>query len=132
MNDYRKLLEDSKEYLKTRYDLLRLELLDKLSLILGLLVFIIVALFILLAAIAYFSVALVGWMATCMPVSAACCILGGVLLIVAFVLYLMRRRLFIDPFVRMLSKTLFAPTEEDEGEISEDIVKKGEEDEGIV
>ena len=131
MNDYRKLLEDSKEYLKTRYDLLRLELLDKLSLILGLLVFIIVALFILLAAIAYFSVALVGWMATCMPVSAACCILGGVLLIVAFVLYLMRRRLFIDPFVRMLSKTLFAPTDEDE-EVTEDIVKKGEEDEGIV
>ncbi len=44
----------------------------------------------------------------------------------------MRRRLFIDPFVRTLSKTLFAPNEEDEGEISEDIVKKGEEDEGTV
>ena len=112
--DYKKLLEDSKEYLKTRYDLLRLELLDKLSLILGLLVLIIVALFILLAAIAYFSVALVGWMATCMPVSVACCILGGVLLIVLAVIYLLRRQLFIDPFVKILASSLFSPKEEDE------------------
>lgn len=112
--DYKKLLEDSKEYLKTRYDLLRLELLDKLSLILGLLVLIIVALFILLAAVAYFSVALVGWMATCMPVSVACCILGGVLLIILLVIYLLRRQLFIDPFVKLLSSSLFTPKDEDE------------------
>ncbi|MBR1808040.1 MAG: phage holin family protein [Paludibacteraceae bacterium] len=112
--DYKKLLEDSKEYLKTRYDLLRLELLDKLSLILGLLVLIIVALFILLAAIAYFSVALVGWMAACMPVSVACCILGGVLLIILLAIYLLRRQLFIDPFVKLLSSSLFTPKDEDE------------------
>ncbi|MBR1564903.1 MAG: phage holin family protein [Paludibacteraceae bacterium] len=118
--DYKKLLEDSKSYLKTRYDLLRLELLDKLSLILGMLVLIIVALFILLAAIAYFSVALVGWLATCMPVSIACCILGGVLLLVLLVVYLMRRQWFIDPFVKILSSSLFTPKDEDETIISEE------------
>ena len=114
--DYKKLLEDSKSYLKTRYDLLRLELLDKLSLILGLLVLIIVALFLLLAAVAYFSVAIVGWMSACMPVSVACCILGGVLLVVLLVLYLLRRRLFIDPFVRLLSRKLFTPDDTNEEE----------------
>ena len=118
--DYKKLLEDSKSYLKTRYDLLRLELLDKLSLILGMIVLIIVALFILLAAIAYFSVALVGWLATCMPVSIACCILGGVLLLVLLVVYLMRRQWFIDPFVKILSSSLFTPKNEDETIISEE------------
>ena len=118
--DYKKLLEDSKSYLKTRYDLLRLELLDKLSLILGMIVLIIVALFILLAAIAYFSVALVGWLATCMPVSIACCILGGVLLLVLLVVYLMRRQWFIDPFVKILSSSLFTPKDEDETIISEE------------
>ena len=94
MGDYKKLLEDSKAYLKTRYDLLRLELLEKLSLILGLLVLIIIAALLLMAAIAYFSVALVGWMATCMPVSVACCILGGVLLIILLVLWIFRQRIF--------------------------------------
>lgn len=118
--DYKKLLEDSKSYLKTRYDLLRLELLDKLSLILGMIVLIIVALFILLAAIAYFSVALVGWLATCMPVSIACCILGGVLLLMLLVVYLMRRQWFIDPFVKILSSSLFTPKDEDETIISEE------------
>ena len=54
-DDYKKLVTDCKSFLKTKYDLLRLELLDKLSIILGLLVFIIVGLFILLAAVAYFS-----------------------------------------------------------------------------
>ena len=111
--DYKKLIDDSKAYLKTRYDLLRLELLDKLSLILGLLVLIIVALFILLSAVAYFSVALVGWMSTCMSVSVACCILGGVLLLLLLVLYLMRRKLFIDPFIRILGRWLFAPDDKD-------------------
>lgn len=129
MSDYSKLLEDSKAYLRTRYDLLRLELLDKLSLVLGLLVLIIVALLVLLAALAYFSVALVGWMATCMPVSVACCILGGILLLVLPLLYLLRKRLFVDPFVRLLSKKLFAP---DETEPAKELVRKGEPDEGVV
>lgn len=111
--DYQKLLEDGKSYLKLRYDLLRLELLDKLSLILGLLVLIIVALFILLAAMAYFSVALVGWMANSMPVSLACCILGGVLLVILPVVYLLRYHLFINPFIKLFSRKLFSPKEDD-------------------
>lgn len=62
-NPYRQLLDDSKAYLKLRYDLLRLELLDKISQIVGLVVMLLVVLFIALAATAYFSVALVNWMA---------------------------------------------------------------------
>lgn len=112
--EYKKLLDDSKGYLKTRYDLLRLELLDKLSLILGLLVLIIVALFLLLGAIAYFSVALIGLLADVMPVWAACCILGGVMLIILPMLFFMRKKWFIDPFIKLLSSTLFTPKDSDE------------------
>lgn len=109
--EYENLLEDSKSYLKTRYDLLRLELLDKLSLILGLLVLIIVSLFVLLASIAFFSVALVGWLTKCMPMSVACCVLGGLLLLMLLIIYLMRYKIFINPFVKILSKRLFSPNE---------------------
>lgn len=109
--DYQKLFEDSKSYLKTRYDLLRLDLLDKLSFIVGLLVLIIVALFVALTALAFFSVAIVGWLAQCMSMSVACCILGGVLLLILLIIYFLRRRLFVDPFIRLFSKKLFTDKE---------------------
>ena len=109
---YNQLLEDAKAYLSTRYDLLRLELLDKLSSILGMLVLVFVMLFLVFGALAYLSVALVSWMAKVMPVSVSCLVLAGVLIIAAVVLYLLRERLFINKFVGWLSQLLFAPSEQ--------------------
>ncbi len=111
-NQYKQLLEDSKSYLQTRYDLLRLELLDKLSQILGLLILVFVAIVLLLVAVAYFSVALVAWMSTVMPTAAACCILGGFFLLLLLVAYLLRNSLFINPLVRTLSQILFRSEKE--------------------
>lgn len=132
MDQYKQLWEDSKSYLKTRYDLLRLELLDKLSLILGILVLVIVAIFLALAAIAYFSVALVGWMGNVMPVAVACCILGGVFVIALITIYLLRERIFINPFVKMLSSILFSEPEAqdtEEGKTKNNTVAKEVKDE---
>ncbi|MBQ9704644.1 MAG: phage holin family protein [Paludibacteraceae bacterium] len=122
MDEYKQLLEDSKAYLRTRYDLLRLELLDKLSLILGLLVLIIVLLVVGMGAIAYFSVALVGWLSTVMSTPAACCLLGGVLVAVVAVLWLCRQQLFINPFVKLLSGILFRESEEEKEAANETAV----------
>lgn len=110
-NQYQQLFSDSKSYLKTRYDLLRLELLDKLSLILGILIAVIVALFLAFAAIAYLSVALVGWMSLYLPIWASCCILGGVFLVVFAVLWYCRQAVFINPFIKLLSGILFREPE---------------------
>ena len=107
MDDYKKLLADCKDYIQTRYDLLRLELLDKLSQILGLIVLIIVALILVMGALAYFSVALVHLMSQIMPVSVACLILGCVLLIILLILYLNKEKIFINPFIRILSSLFF-------------------------
>lgn len=112
--EHKKLLDDGREYLKTRYDLLRLELLDKLSLILSVLILIIVALFLLLGVIAYFSVALIALLANVMPIWVACCIIGGVLLLLLPIMYVMRQRWFIDPFIKLLSSSLFAPKDEED------------------
>ncbi len=106
-NQYKQLLEDSKSYLQTRYDLLRLELLDKLSQILGLLILVIVAIFLLFVAVAYFSIALVAWMSIYMPIATACCILGGAFLCFLLLAYLLRNSLFVNPLVRLLSQILF-------------------------
>ena len=114
MEDYKKLIADCQDYVKTRYDLLRLELLDKLSQIIGIIVLVIVALFIVMGALAYFSVALVHAMAHIMPTGVACVILGGILLVILLVLYMNKERVFINPFVKILSGLLFAEQQETE------------------
>jgi len=114
MDQYKQLLEDSKSYLKTRYDLLRLELLDKLSQIFGILVFAIVAMFLFMGAVAYFSVALVNTLGNVIPVWAACLILGVLLLIVLYVLNRNKEKLFINPFVKILSGLLFEQPRDEE------------------
>lgn len=110
--NYKQLFDDCKAYLNTRFDLLRLDLLDKLSVILGMIVLVIVALFLGLAAIAYFSVALVGLMTKVMPLAVACVILGGVFVVAVIVLYLLRQKVFVDPFVKLLSPIIFTNTED--------------------
>lgn len=116
MDEYKKLIEDSKEYLKTRYDLLRLELLDKLSQIVGILILVIVALLLIMGALAYFSVALVHFLSTFMSTSVACIILGSIILLVALILYLLREKVFINPLVKLFSGMLFADPNEEKGE----------------
>ena len=126
MGTYSKLYADCKEYLSTRYDLLRLELLEKLSVIMGMFVFLIVALFLGFGAIAYFSVALVHLMANVMAPALACVILGGVLVVILLLLYWKREKLFVNPFVKKLSEILFAPKEQ---EVSDTSIANAEEKE---
>lgn len=128
-NSYRQLLDDSREYLKMRADLLRLELLDKVSQIVGLIVLLFVILFIVLAAAAYFSVAIVDWLALYMSPTAAYCLMGGVFLIVALALLLLRKQLFINPLIKQLSRILFASP--DKGEETA-VAEKGGTDENHV
>ena len=117
-NKYEELFDACKSYIKDGYDLLRLELLDKLSLILGLIVLIFAALFLCFGALSFFSVALIGVMTKAMPLSVACCILGGVLLLVALILYLLREQVFINPFIKLLSGIFFSDKQKKEEEQS--------------
>ena len=55
--EYKQLLNDAKEYISLRYDLLRLEVLEKLSLILSLFILIVISVMLALAAFVYFSLA---------------------------------------------------------------------------
>lgn len=131
-NQYEQLWQDCKRYIATGFDLLRLELLDKLSRILGIIVLVIVALFIAFAAIAYFSVALVSLMMKAMSPAIACCILGVVLLIVLLILYLLREKIFINPFIKLLSNILFLPQQPAEAESEEVEIRKEVKDEKTV
>jgi len=115
------LIADGKEYLQRRGDLCRLEAVDKLSVILGLFFTFLVLSLLLLVAIGYFSVAIVSSLATYMPLWTAGCIMGGAFVLLAIVAYLLRRPLFINPLIRLLSGILFHTHEkkEDEHETTE-------------
>ncbi len=104
---YRQLLNDGKRYLQTRYDLLRLELLEKLSRIIALLLMVFTSMILLLAAFFYFSFALMEWLGGLVGRIPAVCIIGGFFLLLLLVGVILRRQLFLNPMIRLLSDILF-------------------------
>jgi len=102
------LIDDVKNYASTRYDILRLELLEKLSLIIGLLILILICVFLVLIAFAYFTISLAMWLSNFISLAGAFCIIGAVFLVVTGVIVAMRERILINPLVKVLSGILFA------------------------
>jgi hypothetical protein len=112
-SDYKKLLDDTKSYLNSRYDLLRLEILEKLSRIIGLIILALVVVLLIFGALAFFGMALMFLLSKVLPYGISCCILGGVFLLVILLAVLFKERWFINPTVKSLSKILFAEAEHD-------------------
>lgn len=112
-----RLFEHGKSYLGVQVNLLKLEAVDKVARVLGTLVFIFVALFLGFGALAYLSVALVHWMSLYMSTSVACLILCAVFVITLYIIYLLRQKVFIDSFIRLLSSMLFEEKEEDDKQL---------------
>ena len=112
-SDYKKLLDDTKSYLNSRYDLLRLEILEKLSRIIGLIILALVVVLLIFGALAFFGMALMFLLSKVLPYGISSCILGGVFLLVILLAVLFKERWFINPTVKSLSKILFAEAEHD-------------------
>lgn len=111
--EYKKLLDDTKTYFNARYDLLKLELLEKMSRIIGLVILALVVVLLVFGAFAFFGMALIFLLSKVVPLTVSCCILGAVFLLVILLAILLKEKWFINPVVQQLSKILFAePTAE--------------------
>lgn len=106
-NKYQRLINDSKEYARMRYDLLRLEVLEKTSRVLALFLLIILGLFLVLAAFTYFALAVAAALQPALGAVAALCIVGGVFLLILIVLFLFRKQIVVNPIVAQLSEIMF-------------------------
>ena len=106
--EYKKLLDDTKTYFNARYDLLKLELLEKLSRIIGLVILALVVVLLVFGAFAFFGMALIFLLSKVVPLTVSCCILGAVFLLVILLAILLKEKWFINPVVQQLSKILFA------------------------
>ena len=105
---YQKLLDDCKSYLNTRYDLLRLSLLAKLSKILGLILLAIVVVLLVFAVLSFGALALVFVLAQWIPVWASFLIIGGVFLLLLVLAVVFRKQRFVHPPGGAFSAILFA------------------------
>lgn len=117
---WQKLLAEGKAYLNTRYDLLRLSLLEKLSRIFGLVLVVLVSILLVFTMLAFVALALVFVLAQWMPLWAACLIMGAMFLLQLIASIVFRKRLFINPVVGALSAILFAKDDEVEKEAQDD------------
>ena len=117
---YRKLIKDGKEYLNTRYDLLRLELLEKASSIVAVLILVMVALLLVGTVWIYISCILIVWMGNIFgSFIPAFLIMGGVNLLTLVLVFLLRNVIILNPLIRLFSKILFDNSGE-KGEADED------------
>ncbi len=106
-NKYQRLVDDAKRYARMHLNLLRLEVLDKTSRVLSLFLLIILAMFTVLAAFAFFALAVAAALASTLGTVVSLCIVGGALLVVLLIIFLLRKQLIINPIVAVLSKIMF-------------------------
>lgn len=108
---YQKIWTESKKYLELRYDLLRVELLEKISHICALLLATIVGLLLGIIAFTYLSVLLLVWLETLFnSIIPGLCIVLGIHLLLLVCIFAFRKQWFINPLIRQFSKILFNDT----------------------
>ena len=105
---YQKLLADTRAYLNTQYDLLRLGLLEKLSKIIGLILFALVVILLLFAVMGFGAITLAFVLAQWLPLWASFLIIGGFFLLQLILAVIFRKQWFINPIVATLSGILFS------------------------
>ena len=112
---YRKFIRDGKEYLTTRYDLLRLELLEKTSSIVALLILVMIALVLITTVWVYISGILIVLMADAFgSYIPPFIIMGGASLLILAIVVLLKDKMILNPLIRVFSKILFNHTEDND------------------
>lgn len=103
---YKQLLQDTRDWLSLRGEQLKLVLADKLSQILGLVVMSLCIGLLLMLGMVFFGIALAGWLTTYMHAAFAYLIIGAVYLLLIVILVVFRKALIIRPFVAALCNIL--------------------------
>ena len=108
-SDYKQLLEECKQYASMRYDLLRLELLEKISKIFSLLLLAMVGIALVIIIFVYLSVLLLIWLegifASMVP---GVCIVAGIYTLALICIIACKDKIFLNPMIRSLSKIIFS------------------------
>lgn len=116
---YKSFVKEAKDYIQMNYDLFRLNLVEKLSVIISLILALFIGILLIIVAFVYFSIAFIFWtepfFSSLIP---GFLIWGGVFGLLFLVFYLLRKRIFVNPIIKILSKIIFnepkKPTENED------------------
>mgnify|MGYP002856754428 CR=1 FL=1 len=106
--EYEYLLADVKRYLNTRLELFKLDCLDKLARVLGVVLLGLALILILFAIIGLGGVAVIFALSAYLPAWAATLIVMGVWCLILCLVILLRKQLFFYPMLLAVSSILFA------------------------
>lgn len=110
--NYKEVISELKSYASMRFDLIRLELLEKLSKIISLILLVFVCILISIIVFTYLSILLLLWLndvfSSMIP---GVCIVAGVYAILLTAMIIFRKKVFLNPIVSALSKIIFSDKE---------------------
>lgn len=111
---YKTFVKNAKDYVDLQSQLLRLNLVEKLSQIFSFLVIIITGCLLLISAFIYFSMVFVIWMQSFTGSMVHGFLILGLLFIVLFILlFLLRKKILINPIIRRMSDILFSDSKKE-------------------
>lgn len=108
-----KTAKDVQDYLSQRYDLLKLELLDKSSQILSVILSMVIVVVCALAVFIYLSNALISWLTIALNAGWAYTIVCALFIAVILVVLHYKDKLFVNALIRKFSRILYPDHEEE-------------------
>ncbi len=100
-------LKDLSKYLSQRYDLLKLELLEKSSQLISVTLSMLIVVVCALVVLIYLSNALVSWLTIALNAGWAYTIVCGLFILVIVVVFVTKDKLFVKPLIRKFSSILY-------------------------
>jgi len=123
---YRQTWADIKQFASTKFDLLKIDFLEKAARIVGLILFALVLVLLLFAVISFGCLALIFAIAQTLPMWASALIVVALWLLILIGAIVFRQQLFINPMLAAISSILFDQPDAGQQQ-STDIVPTGKE-----
>jgi len=123
---YQQTWADIKQFASTKFDLLKIDFLEKAAKIVGLILFALVLILLLFAVISFGCFALIFALGQAIPMWASALIVMALWLLIMIGAIVFRQKLFINPMLAAISSILFEPTE-NKPQQSTDLVPAGKE-----
>lgn len=123
---YQQTWADIKQFASTKFDLIKIDFLEKAARIVGLILFALVLILLLFAVISFGCLALIFAIGQTLPMWASTLIVVALWLLIMIGAIVYRQQLFINPMLAAISSILFEPTDK-QPQQSKDLVPTGKE-----
>lgn len=123
---YQQTWADIKQFASTKFDLLKIDFLEKAAKIVGLILFALVLILLLFAVVSFGCFALIFALGQTLPMWASALIVMALWLLIMIGAIVFRQQLFINPMLAAISAILFEPADK-QPQQSTDLVPAGKE-----